>query len=122
MSKERKSAVETAREAWGDPLPDWIEALAQCCDEHRSQRAAGQVIGYTSGAVNQVLKKKWRGSLANVEAKVRGALLGETVNCPVQGVITKDQCLKNQSLPFAATNSQRVHLYRACRNGCEHAK
>lgn len=45
-----------------------------------------------------------------------------TVACPVAGELRMHHCLQNQRMPFAATNPQRVRLYRACRAGCPHSR
>ena len=122
MAQIRVPAVETVRQAWGGDAPDWIVALAEYCDARKSQRAAGDLIGYSPATVNQLFHAKYPADSAKIEDKVRGALLGETVSCPVLGALPKDRCHDNQALPFAATNSTRVRLYRACRGGCPHAK
>ncbi len=122
MTQDRTSAVTVAEAAWGLDAPDWIMALAEACDRLGSQRAAADALGYSPAVVNQVLRNTYRGDMRKVEDKVRGAFLGETVACPVLGALTKDRCRENQALPFAATNSVRVRLWRACRGGCPHAK
>lgn len=121
MAQIRPLAVDTVRQAWGAEPPDWVLALAEYCDARKSQRAAGDLIGYSASAVNQILHAKYPNT-SEVEDKVRGALLGETVNCPVVGVLTKDRCRAHQAAPFAATNSTRVRLYRACREGCPNSQ
>lgn len=122
MAQIRTSAVETARQSWGDGAPDWVLALAEYCDAKLSQRAAGALIGYSAATVNQILHAGYAGDVAKVEDKVRGALLGETVACPVLGPISKDRCRDHQEAPFAATSAVRVRLYRTCHGGCPHAK
>jgi len=109
-------AIATA--AWGDPLPDWIARLAVECNEG-TQRRAAERIGYSSGLVSQVLRKTYTGNLEAVESAVRGAWLGSTVQCPVMGTIPTDTCLswRRKAKIFAATNSHRVRMYRAC-NAC----
>ncbi len=118
MSGDRPSARTLAAKAWGEPLPDWIEALADQVETTGSQGQVARQIGYTGSVVSQVLRKTYPGNMDRVEAKVRGAILGETVSCPVVGSLSKDQCLDYQKQPFAATNSFRIRIYRACRDGC----
>jgi hypothetical protein len=118
MAQIRVPAVDTVRAAWGADAPDWVVALAEYCDAKHSQRAAGDLIGYSPATVNQIFHAKYPSDTAKIEDKVRGALLGETVSCPVLGPLPKDRCRDNQALPFAATNSTRVKLWRACRDGC----
>ena len=122
MTQVRTMAAAVIAEAWGDDAPDWIKALAARADALGSQRLAAEEIGYSSATINQVLRGRYRGDLGKVEDKVRGALLGETVKCPALGPIGKDRCHAHQDAPFAATNSMRVRLYRACRAGCPNSK
>ncbi|MEP1254297.1 MAG: transcriptional regulator, partial [Alphaproteobacteria bacterium] len=68
--------------------------------------------------VSQVIGSKYPGDLAKVEDKVRGALMGLVVMCPVLGEIGRDVCLETQALPHVITNSTRTRVYRACRSGC----
>lgn len=105
--------------AWGHPLPDWIEVLAQKCAES-TQTAAAKRLGYSAGLVSQVLRKTYTGNLAAVEQAVRGAWMGSTVKCPAMGVIAADVCLewRRKSKTFADTSNHRVRMYRAC-NACD---
>lgn len=121
MAQVRVLAVDTVRQFWGPEPPDWVLALAEYCDAKKSQREAGALIGYSASAINQIFHAKYPNT-AEIEDKVRGALLGETVNCPVLGVLTKDRCRGHQAAPFAATNSTRVRLYRTCRGACPNSQ
>lgn len=98
---------------------DWIVVLAECC-EHSSQTAVARQLGVSASFVNQVLKGVYKGNLSRIEARVRGTLMRETLICPALGEITKRKCVDEQSRPFAATNPQRVAVYKACRGGCPH--
>jgi hypothetical protein len=109
-----------ARAAWGDP-PDWIVALA--VEANRTTlKAAADRIGYSAPVVSEALSATYRGSLARVEERVRGALMGLTVDCPILGDIGRDRCLDEQKEPFRATSAMRARLWHACRGGCRHAK
>lgn len=101
--------------------PVWITALVHAC-ERRSQAAVAREIGYSSAVVSQVLKGSYGGNIGRIEKAVRGALLHETVQCPVLGDLAGHLCLTHQARPFAATNPLRVQLYRACRAGCPHSR
>jgi len=94
---------------------EWIEELrAECA--RTSQAAAGKRIGYSAAVVNQVLRGRYKGDLRSIEQAVRGALLGETVDCPMIGEIPRHRCIEHQrraSRP-AATNPMRVQLAQAC--------
>lgn len=110
-----------ARVAWGDALPDWVEALAEYATT-RSGAEAAKKIGYSRSLVTHVVRNKYTGDIARVEAKVRGALMGATVTCPVLGEIGRDRCLDEQKKPFAPTSSVRTRLYHACRGGCPNSR
>lgn len=49
------SAIETAKQHWGENMPDWIEVLASEADKS-SQNKIAQKIGKSSAAISQVLK------------------------------------------------------------------
>jgi len=104
-----------------DPVPDWIAALADYATTFSAVLAA-EKIGYSPPVVSSVFSKTYKGNLAVVEGKVRGALMGATVICPVLGEIGRDQCLDEQKKPFFATSSIRAKVYRACRSGCPHSR
>ena len=101
--------------------PAWIEALAEAC-ERTSQARVADHLCYSTSVISQVLNGSYRGNLPNIQRKVEGAYMGRCVECPILGQIALNVCIDNQGRPFAATNSQRVRLYRACRNGCEHSR
>lgn len=110
-----------ARAAWGDDLPDWVAELADVATE-TSQVMAAKRIGYSPAVLSHVFAKTYSGDIARVEARVRGALMHETVECPVLGDIGRHRCLDEQKVPFGPTSSIRVKLYRACRAGCPHSR
>jgi len=112
------TTVSRAQEAWGADLPSWVHVLATHCDSS-SQKAVATKIGYSPAVVNQVLSRRYTGDMEAVELAVRGALLDYTITCPELGELAAHHCLEYQKLPFAATNPQRVRLFRACRV-CEH--
>jgi hypothetical protein len=112
--------AEKAAAAHGGAAPDWIAALAELVDRE-GLRGAEKRIGYSPAALSNVIRGRYAGDVARVEEKVRGALMGVTVECPVLGEIGRNQCLDWQRKPFAATSSMRVAVYRACRSGCPHS-
>jgi DNA-binding transcriptional regulator YdaS (Cro superfamily) len=106
-----------ARAAWGERLPDWVEALATACDRSSQGRVAA-LLGISATTVNQTLGRAYRGRMDRVEARVRGELMRETVVCPVLGEISRRACLDHQSRRYSPTNLVRVQLFTACRT-CE---
>jgi hypothetical protein len=103
-----------ARAAWPDPLPAEVLALADACNASTASAVAAR-IGYSPAVVSHVLSAKYRGDMTAVFARIRGALMAETVACPVLGEIGTDRCLIEQRRPFAATNSTRARLFHACK-------
>lgn len=103
-----------AAEAYGAPLPDWIRELAAIADQD-GLAGAERRIGYSRSAISTVLAGKYRGDLARVEQMVRGALMAETVDCPILGEIGRDRCLNEQKEPFRATSRHRAQLFHACK-------
>lgn len=97
--------------------PAWLLTLREQVAD-KGQRAVAKEVGYSAAVVSQVLNKKYGGDMSQVERRVRGAYMGETVFCPVLGEVSVNRCLEIQKQPFASTNPQRVRLYRACRAGC----
>lgn len=121
VNVNRPSFATIARAAWGEGAPDWVLVLAAESDRITAAAAAKR-IGYSGGAVSSVLRAKYPGDLAAVEGSVRGALMGAVVECPVLGEIGRDQCLREQGMPRAATSAVRSRLYHACRSGCPHSR
>ena len=112
--------VEVAAGHW-QGAPEWVMQLAAEADRTTLTAAAAR-IGYSVGLVSQVIRAKYPGDLEKVEIAVRGALMGETVGCPVLGEIGRDRCLHEQGMPRAATSAIRARLYHACRSGCPHSR
>jgi hypothetical protein len=119
-----KSATATmsakAAAAWGE-APDWVRELAGLADRDGLNGAAAR-IGYSPATTSQVINAKYLGDLAKVEERVRGALMGLSVDCPVVGELSRDQCLDWQKKPYAPTSAHRVRMFHACRAGCPHAR
>lgn len=107
--------VDTARAAWGDPLPDWIAALAAACAAS-TQRQVAEQLGRSAGLVSQVLRNKYPGDMAAVEEAVRGAFMHAVVACPALGPIPPRSCeeWRRAAAEFQNTNPTRVRMYRAC--------
>ena len=113
--------VAKAKAAYGDDLPDWVEELAIQAT-NTSAKLAAEKIGYSPSLISHVFANTYTGDVARVAEKVRGALMGATVVCPILGEIGRDVCLDEQKKPRRATSSVRSKLYRACRSGCPHSR
>jgi hypothetical protein len=122
LNASKTSFIGNAREAFGDALPDWVEALAGEADR-TTGTAAGNRIGYKGGSiVTSICRANYNGDWSAVEARVRGALMGEEVCCPVLGEIARDHCLDEQKKRHIGTSQTRTALFHACRGGCAHSR
>lgn len=102
-------------------MTDWLETLRQECQQTSQNRVATR-LGVSSAMISQALRGIYPGDLNGLRKRVEGELMGSEVSCPVLGDISSRQCLDCQRQPFAATNAQRVRLYRACRSGCPNSQ
>lgn len=118
--KAKALSLETARQAWGEALPAWIEALASACDK-TSQNVIARQLGVSAAQISCVLNRKYKGSYAGLECLAHDFFLRGKVACPVLGEITSRECLAQQKRPFVASSPQAVRLYRACKS-CPHGK
>lgn len=114
-------ALDKATTAWGPTMPDEVRELALYVDRNTGA-AAAKAIGYSPAVVSNMLAARYPGDLDAVFAKIRGALMGEVVICPVLGEVGRHRCLSEQRMPFATSNSARARVYRACRSGCPHSR
>lgn len=97
--------------------PDWMVILANAV-KRDGMRAVADKLRRSKAAVSGVLTGNYKASTRLMEERVRGELMNKTLTCPVLGEISPATCQDEQCKPFAATNPQRVALYRACRGGC----
>lgn len=96
MTSQPLTPLQIAEDCWGEAMPDWVRQLAQLSTD-QTQSAAARAIGYSPGVVTAVLRNQYRADLARVEAAVRGALMAETVRCPILAEdITLDHCGRSQ--------------------------
>ena len=119
--KPQTDFVANAIAGWGSPLPDWIAVLAEQANRTSGGHVAS-VVGYSPAVITTVINNTYRGALKTVEARVRGALLSEEVECPIVGAIRRDRCIDEQNKNFRGTSAQRTRLYNACRSGCPHSR
>lgn len=100
----------------------WMGVLAEEC-RRDSQSKVAKRLGVSPALVNQVLKGLYRGDMNRIQARVEGAYMHHTVDCPVLEEIPLDQCINHQERPrrFATANPLFTRLYRACRSGCPYS-
>lgn len=110
--------VITAKNAWGEDIPDWISCLAREC-KATTQSYVAKKIKYSASAVNQVLNNRYKADLTAIEDCVRGVFMDGTILCPALGTMPTNDCQswRKKAMAFSATNSQRVQMFRAC-NRC----
>lgn len=122
MSQKPNDPVARAMAAWGDAIPAWVVVLAEACQMAGSQSAVAKRLEYSATTVSQILSKTYLGNIGRVEQMVRGALMAETVVCPMLGDVARNVCLDWQSKPYSPTSSHRVAMFRACRDGCPNSR
>ena len=106
-----------------DALKRFYEETASLKKVGARLATAGRPQGYSAAAISQLISGTYAArDTGRIEAAIRATLLSETVTCPVLGEIGLADCMGWQAKPFAATNPQRVRMYRACRSGCPHAR
>lgn len=119
-----KAAVDhlaKAHAAWGASIPEWIITLAEACCRS-SQSAVAKELGYSGSAISLVIGNKYNGDLVSIEQMVRGALMAETVRCPILGELPRNVCQSWQKKPFATTSSHRIRMHQACNGGCPNSR
>lgn len=121
VTRTKTDFFANARAGWGSELPDWIVALAEECTRINATEV-GRRLGYSTAVITSVVLNNYRGSLAKVEAKVRGAYMGAVVECPVLGEIERDRCETEQERKHFGTSANRARLFRACRAGCPNSR
>jgi hypothetical protein len=122
MTPAPNVCLQRARAAWGDAMPDWVEALAEECDR-TSLRKTGAATGLSPATISLLVNNKYTPRpLAGVERVVRSKLSLGAVQCPVLGHICRQRCLSVQASPLNVHDPVRVQTYRACRKGCVHLK
>ncbi|MEP1522094.1 helix-turn-helix transcriptional regulator [Ascidiaceihabitans sp.] len=110
--------MEIATEAWGNCVPDWVCAIVKECDRVNSQNAVAKTIGYTGGAVSQIIRNKYPASTATMEKAVRAILMPTDVDCPSLGWIDTGKCFgwqKRAAQRVVSSSPVNLLMFRACR-------
>lgn len=110
------SRVQAAFEAaFGNSL-DWLGALRAEC-ERTSQARVAVRIGVSPGTVSQVLSGNYGADTARIARRVRGALLGETVECPVALEMPLHKCQEIQERKAGAGGNPIYARAQLCCRG-----
>ena len=114
--------VRKAELAWVGGVPAEVRALAERADAGTAS-AAAKAIGMSPATVSHLISAKIeKHDLTKIYGIIRGALMGETVQCPRKGPMGRNVCLSWQEKPFAPTSADRVAMFHACRSGCPHSR
>lgn len=109
--------LDTAREHWGNLLPDWVELLAVECGRTSAAKVA-DLLGRSPAVISQVLRNKYPARTTQLEERVRGVFLDAKVDCPATGAMPLQDCQdwREKSRSFQAGNPLRVQMFRHCNN------
>ena len=114
------SYADRAQLKWNGRAPDWVIALADEADRARasgkSQGDLGQRLGLSGSVISAIIGHTYPGRYDAAEAKVRGALMHATVECPVEGTIGRDRCAANQARKPSTANPTLARFPFVCRS------
>lgn len=79
-----------------------------------SQAHVARLLNISDSALSQLRSGSYKGTPDAILQRVREVFGNETVRCPVLGEIALGRCAEKRKQTFAATNPQRVALWRAC--------
>jgi hypothetical protein len=111
-----QTPLDVARAAWGDALPDWVEALALQCGRS-SQNKVAERLDRSAAMISQILRAKYPGDLAGFEERFKGVFQAQALDCPALGLIPSNECQdwRVKGRVWAPGNPRRTRMYRACR-------
>lgn len=109
------SALDTAREFWGEGIPDWVEALARACDETSQNKVAAR-LERSASLVSNIIRNRYPADTSAVEDIVRGTYMRAMVECPVWGEIGTHRCRKYRARlrAGAPVNTEEAIMRNAC--------
>jgi len=110
--------LDVAREAWGEPLPDWVETLAITCGR-TSQAKVAKELDRSGAVISQVLRKVYPADMDRIEERVRGVFMNGLVACPSLGELPVQACQdwRDKATKLEVGNPIRTRMFRAC-NRC----
>lgn len=108
--------LETAQEAWGDAMPDWVRVLALACTRASQAKVAKQ-LDRSGAVISQVLRNIYPAQTTGIEERVRGVFMDGVVECPAEGAMPAHTCQdwRGKARSFVVGNPRRTTMYRACR-------
>jgi hypothetical protein len=93
----------------------WLSALHEQCQGRQIEDVAAE-LGYSRTSISLVLHGKYPGDTKHIQAAVERVYPGDTVDCPVLGVLARERCQFHQAKPFGgASGGLRVQLYMSCK-------
>ena len=106
--------IEKAVAAWGDPLPDYVELLANAADL-LGQRGAGDKIGRSNAVVSKIINRVYTGgSYEECAVIINAAFGGNKVDCPLYGEIAQASCVRNRRRKGHPINALQRQFAGAC--------
>jgi hypothetical protein len=113
------SFLANAKDRWGAKMPEWIGVLARAADAEAAKggslRTLGQRVSASASMLSACINNSYNGSYDRIEAKVRGVLMNEQVDCPALGhAISRAACANNQALKPSTAGPHRMKLTRMC--------
>lgn len=100
------------RERFEEP---WLREL-RAEVQRTSQARTAERLGISEATVSQVLSGTYKADTLRIERRVRGELLGDTVECPVMYDVSLRVCQDMQERKASqAANPQALQCHAACR-------
>lgn len=97
-----------------EPAADWLQTLRRECDA-TSQVQVARLLDLSAATVSQVLHGKYAADTARIERRVRGVLMGATVQCPVMFEIGTHVCQRVQECGKPPAPHFEHRAWYACR-------
>ncbi len=89
-----------------------IENLSNFVEQNGGQRKVAKLLKCSHSYLSEVLSGKKGGK--KVLEQLDFYFINSLIQCPVLGDISKEQCKRNHTKKFVATNSMNGKLQRAC--------
>jgi hypothetical protein len=94
---------------------DQMELFRTKCDELGKAEVARRT-GYSPPTISQLYNAAYGADPSAILQRVEEVFASDkSVACPMLGPITPGKCAEQRRRPYAATNPQRVRMFRACK-------